>query len=149
VQELAHILEGTADAQTLAALRAGITTWLRSATRGKTGIDGRLQKQRQISLNQCLHLPASPERTRIALRNHYLREAAQKLSVPAECPWVLARALHREAQLFAGHQWHCWIGLDAAPSHASPVNALLFHAMRWGGGRLPRSEKSYYLILES
>lgn len=144
---LAQILEGSPDAQTLEELRRAFSTWLASATQGKRDCNGKLHRARPIALEQCLRLPTSPERARIALRNYYLQQAATHLQRPDLGPWELAHVLHQEAQNFCGTKWPCWLNREQVPDDASPVNRLLFAAMRAGGGKLPCSTRMFYNIV--
>ena len=114
---------------------AGLRTWWRSG--------GRAAGQ-SLTLARCLGLPESSEAARLALRDHWLRQAAHKL--PGG-PWQRATALHAALQAFSGHRWACWCDLEQPPPHAEPLHAALHRAMRAAGGRMPKTPRRLAQIL--
>lgn len=139
----------TPDAAAVAHVRRGLRTWLNSGTKSRSFYGGKSRRARPLSLARCLGLPESPERARFFQRDYYLRRAALMLSAPENRPWMRAVALHSEVNRFMGHQWACWCNLAEAPPGASDVNHLLFLAIRAGGGKLPKTTRSYSSILNS
>jgi hypothetical protein len=149
MQALAKILEGTADAAALEEFSRGFRVWLASATAGRRDAQGKLNRARPLSLERCLGLPATPERARRELRDHYLREAAKLLPVATNKQSSRAAALLAEVRLFEARRWVCWRGKTTPPIEASDMNRFLFEAMRHAGGTLPKSKRQYVNILNS
>lgn len=142
---LIELMAGTPGPETLDHIQRGVQRWYNSATRGRRDSEGRRTRQRSPSLEQCLGLPANPMNARLAVRNHWLRQAAACLPANlTDC--ARARALAREASRFAGHQWLCWFHLDTPPT-TTDINRPLFFAMRAGGGKLPQTWRQMLTIL--
>lgn len=132
------MLAGEPDAEAIEVMAAGVRTWWRSGGSGKG---------QSLTLARCMGLPESSEAARMALRDHWLRQAAAELPAQHCGPWQRAAALHDALQAFHGHRWACWCELDAPPPHASALDAALHRAMRAAGGRMPRTARRLDQIL--
>jgi hypothetical protein len=132
---LPGVLAGKPDAEAVEHMVAGVQTWWRSGTRNGG---------RSLTLARCMGLPESSEAARLALRDHWLRQAA--CTLPGG-PWQRAVALHAALQSFRGHRWPCWCDLVEPPAHADPLRAALHQAMRAAGGRMPGTPRRLAQIL--
>lgn len=142
------IFRGEPDHEATRRMFDGLRRWVLSGHKADSKAPPQVRRQYGPTLNACLGLPANPERARIALRDAMLRLAAGEL--PHETrnhPWRLAATLHREAQKFAGHRWHCWIDMEQPPDHATRLEARLWLAMKAGGGKLPGTPRRMAQIL--
>lgn len=81
-------------------------------------------------LADALGLPRRAAEVRLALRDRWLREAAAHLGETTR--WRRAKRLAVHAQRFERHAWAVWRGLALPPSSATPVEASLFFARRYG-----------------
>lgn len=145
---LDQVLSGTPNDETLDHLRRAFNTWLKSTTRGGRNAGGKVMRASSLSLSRCLGLPERPESVRIKRRDAYLLQASLLLTVDPSRPWRMACALHKETKRFMSHQWLCWCHLRHPPSNASDIDRLLFLATQAGGGTLPKTTRSYALILK-
>ncbi len=105
------------------AVRAAVRSWVHS--------DG------QLPLQRLLGLMPTPRRQRLAVRDHYLRQAAALIPEPS--PWHRALQLQLAVDTFNASRWPCWRGMRQAPSHATPTEALLFAAASMSDEPLPSS----------
>ncbi len=142
------IFRGEPDHDATRRMFDGLRRWVLSGHKADSKTPAQIRRQYGPTLNACLGLPANPERARIALRDAMLRLAAGELAQETgNHPWRLAFALHREAQKFAGHRWHCWIDMERPPDHATRLEARLWLAMKAGGGKLPGTPRRMAQIL--
>ena len=121
-----------ADAETADWLAAGLSAWLNA---GGT-----------LPLLRCLGMPATVPRVKLAMRDLWLREAAQFVSAPKL--WGRAKGLAAEADHFERRTWPAWRHLDIPPNHASELQKRLFLALKTGIG-FPGSIKQWSNILET
>jgi hypothetical protein len=122
---LDSVLAGEPTPDAIEHMVRGVRNWWRCA-HGK----------RAITLARCLGMPESPEAARLALRDHWLRQAALHIQTPTGSAWSTARSLHLALRTFRGHRWACWHDLVQPPTHATPLEAALHRAMRAAGGRI-------------
>lgn len=99
--------------------------------------------ERPLPLHRHLGL-GGPQAARLALRDHYLTEAAALLEGPST--WQRCRQLAEAARAFEVRRWPIWRRFDSPPTHAGPVDAMLWHA-RHLGGELPATPENYLNIL--
>lgn len=129
---LASVLQGQADEpptpEAARRLATGVRTWLQSGG--------------ALSLTRCLGLHHSPERVRMQMRDHYLRQAGQALGIELQ-----AAILHARMREFMGRRWPCWLDLREPPAYADPVDACLWHAARAAGGTLRMTRRRLAQIL--
>lgn len=111
-------------------LVAGLANWRRSGFAG-------------AMLPRCLGLPCTASKMRQAIRDHWLRVAADQygdLSIGGRAG-LLASAADR----FERRLWPIWSRAGEAPENAGPVDAVLFRARL--SGPLPGTAKMMGIIL--
>ena len=121
-----------ADAETTDWLASGLSAWLNA---GGT-----------LPLLRCLGMPATVPKVKIAMRNLWLKEAAQ--FIEAKTPWAKAKTLCEETGRFERRTWPAWRHFDTPPSHATELQKRLFLALKTGAG-LPGTVKQMSNILEA
>jgi len=80
---------------------------------------------------------------RLALRDRYIRRAMYMIA--AESSWAKAGILGERVLAFEVLRWPLWQHLDAVPTQADRVDALLWQARRLG--ELPRSQRALFRLL--
>lgn len=108
-------------------VQSAVQTWLAAGGR--------------LSFQACFHIPATPSKYRIQLRDFWLSSAVHELGLEDTSPWRRARAL-REAVLSFEHKWAAWQRRSQPPEHASPIEGILFFAYR-ACPSMPRSVAAY------
>ena len=83
----------------------------------------------------------------LKLRDWHLLQASELVGCDYAQRWQRAKRLHAAAQQFMGRAWPCWWALEAPPTHATRVEALLWHAARAGSGSLPQTVRRYAQII--
>ena len=121
-----------ADPETADWLASGFSAWLNAGG--------------ALPLLRCLGMPATVPKVKVAMRNQWLKEAAQ--FVGAAKPWARAKALSEEAERFERRAWLAWKHLDMPPNNASELQKRLFLALKVGI-ELPTSTKQWSNILEA
>jgi hypothetical protein len=106
------------DPQAAAAILQAWQSWLSD----KNSTDAR-------DLMRNLGLPASRKRQLIALRDTYLRAAAEGIAPGAE-RYTQTILLLEAVKQFSKYQWPAWQRLNEAPTRASDSAHLLFAAFR-------------------
>lgn len=120
---------GTADDEVAGWLAEGFGAWL--ASRG------------DVPLLEALALPPNGDRCRRAMRDAWLREAAE--FIPGTT-WQKARRLCDEARRFELRQWSAWKGASIPPAHASELQGRLFLALK-AGAPLPGTPQAFLKVL--
>lgn len=143
---LALVLKGAPDEAAVQHLQRGFATWLKSGSRARRDSEGVRRRPRPVSLARCLGLPENPMQVRQAQRDEFLRYAARLLP-PHDTGWSRSQALCAEVRKFAGQQWLAWLAGSAPPPYATDLQRALFHAMRAGGGEVPRTARGLHKVL--
>ena len=145
MQWLVDVFEGTPSTEAAQHLQAAFIKWARSAghTHDATG----RRRPTFPDLARCLGLPANPDAAMLKLRDWHLLQASELVGCDYAQRWQRAKRLHAAAQQFMGRAWPCWWALEAPPTHATRVEALLWHAARAGSGSLPQTVRRYAQII--
>ncbi|MEY8688960.1 MAG: hypothetical protein AB9M53_03655 [Leptothrix sp. (in: b-proteobacteria)] len=96
-------------------------------------------------LERWAGLPTTPGGVRRAARNAYLMRAA---SMFHGTDWERAHQLHKALTTFRQRRWEAWHAMDAPPTHADALDALLWHALRAGAGAAPGTAQGLLRVLE-
>lgn len=115
----AKLAAGGADPSTLEWLHRGFDAWAKAGG--------------EISLERCLHLPATPTRGRLMRRNLWIQVASNLIDVPEG--WANASQLSAELErfLFRG-PWPTWRDSKNPPLEASDLRTALFHVAKTNNG---------------
>lgn len=119
MQPALAFLAGDRSTDVLDALADGMRRWAAQEGAGDA-----------MPVNRYVGLPASPCKTRRALRDAILRDAAVLLDAPT--PWLRACTLADRCRLFELRRWPAWRHLEAPPLRASALEVLLFEARQFG-----------------
>lgn len=123
-------MQGDTSAEALSEVRARLLQW--TAQRDED----------PIHLNRMLGL-GSPLRTRIALRDAHLVQAAELLTGSR---WSRCKALAELARTFNARRYDSW-KRAGIPAKAGEVDVLLFHACEIAGAPLPQTSEQYLNII--
>lgn len=93
-----------------------------------------------LTLTQCLCMPATPLRARLAVRDYFLVRASQELQEPGPSGML------REAERFLGSKWPTWRGLGQAPHYANGADRAFFAAACMHDD-FPRTRQGWDLVL--
>lgn len=117
--------DGLARAQRIAGvqLQAGDVEWLSRGFRAYLASNG------TVPLERCLRLPAGDGALRRARRDHWLRQAWDRIAGEVT-PWQRSEKLAEAVHRFRSIRWPRWRALAACPESASVVDAALFEAFR-------------------
>lgn len=121
------MIEGVADADDLAWLRRGFALSFRGG----------------IPLEVALGLPSTRARRRTALRDFWLRQAAEQCA--ETLPWRRACELAQAGRTFELRTWPSWRRRESPPADASALAQALFYLHRHDG-RVPSARRLYDLI---
>jgi hypothetical protein len=148
VSWLQQFVDGWPDENALEHVRAGLLTWIRSASKARRDSEGVRRRARPLSLARCLGLHENPMQARRALRDAYLRRAAALLGREESASgWQRSKLLAQEVGRFTRRQWPCWFASDHPPPNAGELDRLLFLAMKSGGGALPQTARGLHKVL--
>lgn len=117
------------DTESVEYVRAAMATWRRH--RG------------EVSLHRALRIGPTPSALERAERDAWLRTAGAQLS---GSEWDRAKALHMALQRFLARRWPTWRRADMAPTHAAPLEQLLFYATK-AGAMMPTTAKQLRNII--
>ena len=98
-----------------------------------------------LTLPACMGIANSPSRVKRAMRDGWLRVAAEYVDGG---PWERAEALRAAATRFEAGRWRHWKNSAVPPSDASRIEAALHFALRVGAP-LPESTQQYRNVLST
>ena len=146
MQWLVDVFDGNPTSEAAQHLQAAFIAWSRS---GGHAHDATGRRRPTVpDLARCLGLPANPDAAMLKLRDWHLLQASELVGADHAQRWRRAKRLHMAAQHFMARLWPCWWALKEPPSHATKVEALLWHAARAGGGKLPTTARRYAQLLD-
>ena len=146
MQWLIEFMNGEPRPEAIEHLKAALHTWFRSGGHAHDATGRR--RPTFPDLARCCGLPANPEAAMLRVRNWHLLQASELVGADYSQRWQRAKLLYAAAQHFMARTWPCWWALEAAPTHATKIEALLWNAARAGSGRLPKTVRRYAQIIQ-